>query len=216
MSYVVEKSETSDSTAIRRSAQSDLLSHTVLNGCYTAFETFQKSVKLHPNKPCLADRFIDSNGTASPYHFKSYIEVNDKIIEFAGGVRKENMTPKGPDGLQFMGLYMKNCSDWIIAQQACFALNIVTVPLYDTLGPSSVEFILNQTAMRCVVCSNKEVSNLLEILPKCPHLQHIIVNSPYISTTTRVAVARWDRRVYTMSEVCRIGSAYALNDLNPP
>ena len=217
MSYVVENSKTVNSTAIRRSVQSELLSHTTLNGCYTALESFQRSVKLYPNNPCLADRFVDSNGTASPYHFKSYAEINDKVLEFAGGVKKENMTPKDADGLKFMGIYMKNCSDWIIVQQACFALNIVTVPLYDTLGASSVEFIVNQTSMRCVVCSQKELNNILHILSQCPNLMHIIVNSPYISSTVRMQVASMNRKIYTLNELCRIGQAYTFsNDVLPP
>ena len=38
-----------------------------------------------------------------------------------------------------LGIYMKNCVEWVLAEQGVFCLSGATVPLYDTLGPDSVE-----------------------------------------------------------------------------
>ena len=65
-----------------------------------------------------------------------------------------------------VGLYASNCASWVVAEQvcdhlyeaivtaknlcflqACYAQSLVTVPLYDTLGPDVVEFISNQSMM---------------------------------------------------------------------
>lgn len=33
-----------------------------------------------------------------------------------------------------MGLYSSNRAEWVIAEQACNAYGLVSIPLYDTLG----------------------------------------------------------------------------------
>ena len=50
---------------------------------------------------------------------------------------------------------MKNCMEWIIAEQAIFCLGGCTVPFYDTLGPDTVRFILEHTGLSCVVSSRR-------------------------------------------------------------
>lgn len=35
-------------------------------------------------------------------------------------------------------------SQWIIAEQACYTYSMVAVPLYDTLGPEALVFIIDQ------------------------------------------------------------------------
>lgn len=58
--------------------------------------------------------------------------------------------------------------------QAAFAHSAVTVPLYDTLGPETVEFIVNQTGLATVVCGGvMELQKLVEIAAggRCPTLQ---------------------------------------------
>lgn len=40
---------------------------------------------------------------------------------------------------------------------------ITVVTLYDTLGKESVEFILNQTSIKTVVCSADKIKGLLDL-----------------------------------------------------
>ncbi len=54
--------------------------------------------------------------------------------------------------MRLLGLYMKNCPEWILADQAAFTIKAATVPLYDTLGPESVGYVINQTELATVVC----------------------------------------------------------------
>ena len=57
---------------------------------------------------------------------------------------------------------MRNCPEWILAEQAVYCLGGATVPFYDTLGPDTVRYILEHTGMSCVVCSRKELARLCE------------------------------------------------------
>ena len=46
---------------------------------------------------------------------------------------------------KFLGIYSKNREEWIISELAGISQGVTTVPLYDTLGPESVEFVIKQT-----------------------------------------------------------------------
>lgn len=72
---------------------------------------------------------------------------------------------------------MKNCVEWTICEHSAYCLGAALVPLYDTLGPDTVSFVLNQTNLATCLCSRAEVPSLIEAKEsgKCPHFKSIIV-----------------------------------------
>lgn len=52
-----------------------------------------------------------------------------------------------------VGLYSVNCREWVLVDAACHAYGMVTVPLYDTLGPDAVEYICNHAELAAVAVS---------------------------------------------------------------
>jgi long-chain acyl-CoA synthetase len=78
---------------------------------------------------------------------------------------------KTTDGnFRFIALYSKNRAEWAITDQAAMLAGITVVTLYDTLGKDSIEYILNQTQIKTIVCSSDKLKNLLEIKDKIPSL----------------------------------------------
>jgi long-subunit acyl-CoA synthetase (AMP-forming) len=57
-----------------------------------------------------------------------------------------------------------------------FFAGVTTVTLYDTLGADSIDYILNQTSIRTVVCSADKIKGLIDIKAagKLPLVSHII------------------------------------------
>jgi long-chain acyl-CoA synthetase len=53
--------------------------------------------------------------------------------------------------------------EWVLAEQATFSVGGVTVPFYDTLGPDTVAFILNQTETKTVVCARRSLEKLCQV-----------------------------------------------------
>lgn len=41
-----------------------------------------------------------------------------------------------------MGIFSKNREEWAIAALACLRSSITIVPIYDSLGPSAVKFMI--------------------------------------------------------------------------
>jgi long-chain acyl-CoA synthetase len=42
-----------------------------------------------------------------------------------------------------MGIFAKNREEWILTHYANIKNSVVTVAIYDTLGPKSVEFVID-------------------------------------------------------------------------
>eukprot|EP01029_Cantina_marsupialis_P025563 TRINITY_DN6775_c0_g1_i1.p1 TRINITY_DN6775_c0_g1~~TRINITY_DN6775_c0_g1_i1.p1 ORF type:complete len:656 (+),score=176.99 TRINITY_DN6775_c0_g1_i1:68-2035(+) len=134
----------------------DLLSE--LDGCKTAYECFNHGVNVNPNNPCLGTRFKQSDGKFGPYEFKTYAEVSSDVNQFGSGLLSESCVEKG----SFIGIYSRNNYEWVVVDQACNAHSLVSVPLYSTLSPEHLTFIIHQTEMS-VVCGAKElIHNVIE------------------------------------------------------
>merc|ERR1712107_572523 len=72
-----------------------------------------------------------------------------------------------------VGIYSRNCPDWIIAEQGLYCYSMVNVPLYDSLGPEARAFVISECEMRIIVAFDE--SNLRSILSSAPACLKVIV-----------------------------------------
>ena len=47
-----------------------------------------------------------------------------------------------------VGIYSRNCPEWIVCEQGVYSYSMVLVPLYDSLGPDARSYVLSQCEMR--------------------------------------------------------------------
>mmetsp|Transcript_18687 Transcript_18687/g.52275 ORF Transcript_18687/g.52275 Transcript_18687/m.52275 type:complete len:677 (+) Transcript_18687:212-2242(+) len=149
-----------------------------LRGCRTLYEGFRRGHEINPLGACLGFRAISTNGLATPFIYSSYTEVLARINAFAAGLETLNLVPPTKeDNMVLLGLYMKNCMEWFIGEQAIFCVSGATVPFYDTLGPESVSFILQQTSTKTVVSTRAELGRLCAVKKsgKCPNFEVVIL-----------------------------------------
>ena len=125
---------------------------------------FASGLQLRPNAPCFGTRFR-ADGSIGPYAWQTYAEVSARIDRVAAALWKLQLVPKAAEGYRFLGLYLKNSAEWMVAAEACYKTGVVVVPMYDTLGADTVKYIQGQTAMDTVVCSADELPNLIEACP---------------------------------------------------
>jgi len=87
-----------------------------------------------------------------------------------------------------MGIYMKNCMEWTICEHATYCIGGATVPFYDTLGPDTISFILNQTNLSAVLCTRAQVPALIKAknTGTCPKFETIIVIDGVIPETDKL------------------------------
>lgn len=148
-----------------------------VRGCRTLYEGFRRGYAVNPLGPCMGFRAMSANGFLTPFVYSSYTECLDRVNAFAAGLHSLKLVQRNDDGLLLLAIYMKNCMEWVLAEQGIFCLGGATVPLYDTLGPDTTKFILAETGCNAVVTSRSQLSNLChaKMSSECSRLRYVIV-----------------------------------------
>ena len=75
-----------------------------------------------------------------------------------------------------IALVSENRFEWAVADYAAMSVGAVTAPLYPTLPPGQIAYILRDCEARVVIASTSEqAAKLAEILPECPSVEQVIV-----------------------------------------
>ncbi|XP_027934376.1 long chain acyl-CoA synthetase 1-like [Vigna unguiculata] len=125
----------------------------------TTWDIFCESVKNYPNNPMLGRRNI-VDGKFGPYVWSTYKEVYDEVLHISSALRAS-----GAEVGRRIGIYGSNCPEWIVAMEACSAQSLICVPLYDTLGPGAVNYIIDHAEIDVVFVQDKKVKEVLN--PEC-------------------------------------------------
>ncbi|XP_078420875.1 long-chain-fatty-acid--CoA ligase 5 isoform X2 [Cetorhinus maximus] len=140
----------------------------------TLYEAFQRGLHVSGNGPCLGYRKPEQ-----PYQWLSYKQVSDRAEYLGSGLlhRGCNSTPD-----QYIGVFAQNRPEWIISELACYTYSMAVVPLYDTLGPEAIVYIINKAEISTAICDKPNKANtLLENCEKdlTPNLTTIILMDPF-------------------------------------
>ncbi len=74
-----------------------------------------------------------------------------------------------------VAILSENRPEWAFADYACLALRAVDVPIYPTLPPKQIEYILRDSGAAAVFVSSKvQLDKILEIKERLPELRHVI------------------------------------------
>jgi long-chain acyl-CoA synthetase len=130
-----------------------------IQGASTLYELFEQSVKQHPNARCIGWRPM-KNGQAQDYVFHTYKGTQERVQHVASAMQQSNIKPH-----YRVGMYAANCPEWMLVLQACNRTGSYCVPLYDSLGESSVEYIINHAEASIIFTSNEKFPLLGKALP---------------------------------------------------
>ncbi|KAF8950150.1 hypothetical protein BGZ46_004730, partial [Entomortierella lignicola] len=158
----------------------------------TVYDAFQNGLRISANKPFLGTRRYDPvTKDFGEYEWQTYFEVHDRITRFGSGLVKIHQdVHKLPEAAQrwTLGIWAINRAEWTIASEACSAYNMVTVGLYDTLGPDAVVYGINHSECSVAVTSADHVASLLSDSDKMPGLKVVISMDPLDSIKERPGV----------------------------
>ncbi|EXB52560.1 Long chain acyl-CoA synthetase 7 [Morus notabilis] len=137
----------------------------------------------HPEIGTLHDNFVHAVETFRDYKYLgTRIQVDGSVGEYiwmtygeAGSAREAIGSGLRINGLQkgaCIGLYFINRPEWLIVDHACAAYSYISVPLYDTLGPDVVKYVVNHADVQAIFCVpqtlNSVVGGVDEHLPSLP------------------------------------------------
>ncbi|KAG0380933.1 hypothetical protein BGX24_002615 [Mortierella sp. AD032] len=133
----------------------------------TVYDTFQNGKSLSHCFPKLSTFYL----------WLTYVEVASRTTRFGSGLVYLHQQANGlaePAQGWSVGIWSINRAKWSMTDIACVAYNIVSVGLYDTLGPDAVTYGINHSECSVVVTSADHIASLLHDASSMPGLKTII------------------------------------------
>lgn len=194
-------------TSIWSPTEKDLIT-TMYEDVRTIHDGFKRGLRIAEHKPCLGSR----TGPNKEYQWLTYREVYESACDFGSGLLQEGIEAKNDT---FIGIYSGNRAEWVFTEQACSMFSMVTVALYDTLGPDTCAYIINQTEMTLVVCDKAEKAQLL--LDKAGSLKSMktLIIMDEISEKNRETAAKHGIKVVAFRDVVENGKRKRVNPVPP-
>ncbi|GLJ22910.1 hypothetical protein SUGI_0432180 [Cryptomeria japonica] len=168
-------------------------------GIESCWDMFSQSVQKRPHNQMLGHREIE-NGKAGKYVWLTYQEAYDLSIQIGSAIRSCDVGSGGRSGI-----YGVNCPEWIISMQACNSHGIYCIPLYDTLGPEAIEFIICHAEVSIAFVQESKIPAILECLPKCTKYLKTFVSFANISDGQREVAERAGVNAYSWAEFLSLG-----------
>uniref|UniRef100_A0A8D2P2Q4 Arachidonate--CoA ligase n=1 Tax=Zosterops lateralis melanops TaxID=1220523 RepID=A0A8D2P2Q4_ZOSLA len=106
----------------------------------TLYEVFQRGVN------------ISGNGGIT------ILQVSDRTKYLGSGLLQKGCQPSSN---QYIGIFAQNRPEWVISEYACYTYSMVAVPLYDTLGPEAIVYIVNKADISVVICDTPAKAEVL-------------------------------------------------------
>jgi len=192
----------------------DTLSYTVKGepDVRTVHDSYIRSFRKYKNSNFLGTRESLPNGKFGHYKFKTYAQVEElsgnlgsgilnlelvKPVEQTGGV-------PNPDG-SFVVIWCKNREEWLESDIACVLYKLCLVPVYDTLGPETVNFIFSQTRATTIIASNDHIDAIIKDAVKFETLRTIVSLEPALPE--QKTQAEWaGLKLISFADVIQAGS----------
>lgn len=169
-------------------------------GLESPWQFFSDSALKNPENKMLGRRqIIDSK--VGPYVWLTYKEVYDSAMRMGSAMRRRGVNPGDR-----CGIYGSNCPEWITAMEACNSQAITYVPLYDTLGPNAVEFIINHAEVSIAFVQENKLSSILSCLPNCSSNLKTIVSFGNISDMQKKEADELGVSCFSWEEFPQLGS----------
>ena len=153
----------------------------------TINEMLANSISQYGSKAALSSK-IDGS-----YHDISYAELGERVELFALG-----LIELGVERGDRVVLLSENRPEWAITDLAIIAAGGVNVPMFPTLTPAQVEYIVKDSGAKIVCVSNENQLKKIEAFREnVSHLERVIVFDTTESDT--------DSQDLSFEEVCELG-----------
>ena len=176
-----------------------------ISNMLACFETMRE--KLGP-KPLYGTR-VKIDGKPGPYNWRSYDDVYKIVTSLAKCfISLSLMSELEYVGkkLKAVGIFCKTREEWVYTWISCWYSAASIVPLYDTLGEESIEWIVNQTELKCIVTTSPYVGKVCKLKAegKLATLKTVIILDP-ISKEETEEIKKSGLQMLMLQECIEIG-----------
>ncbi|KAF1319367.1 Long-chain-fatty-acid-coa ligase, partial [Globisporangium splendens] len=176
----------------------------------TCYHAFLKGHALgNGTRPCYGTRKM-ANGVAGEYEWVTYGQVKTRTDAIASGLAAAT----GLKRQDMVGIFSKNRMEWCLTSHATDRMAYVLVPLYDTLGPDAVPYIVNHTELTVMFAGVDQFNVVMECKDQCPKLQFLIQFEDVTDEQRRIASSK-NIVLKSLSEIEQLGRSRPL-PADPP
>ncbi|GIQ83380.1 hypothetical protein KIPB_004691 [Kipferlia bialata] len=131
---------------------------------------FRRSVATYGEAMALGVRPVLENGEHGPdYVWRSYTQMGEEVDAISKVL--DNLGVAVGDRV---GIFAMNSPRWTESDLAIKIRGAVTVPLYSTLGPELVRYVLTHSGAQVVLCDAHYLPRLLGSAHLCPDLRAVV------------------------------------------
>lgn len=134
---------------------------TTINGASTMYEVFEASATKFADRPCLGWRPVNDDGTPGDFKFHTYQETHTMARNLASALASSGVAKGGK-----VGILSANNVQWMLGIRASDMLAASVVPIYDTLGESAVEYIINHSGLTVALIEAAKLAGFAAVAPK--------------------------------------------------
>lgn len=179
--------------------------------------------KYGANDTFIVQRKYDSEGNGlDEVTNHSYQKVRTEAEHFGRGLLELDLVPWKQEfrnyKLRFLGVYAKNSYNYLIQDFGCIMHNIVSVPIYDTLGEEATIFAFENTLMETLCLTVSHFENMIKFKKtgKLPVLKNfIILDEENLGEGARESAEQAGIKLYTWSDIMEQGRKSQISEWSP-
>ncbi|XP_071952898.1 long-chain-fatty-acid--CoA ligase 5-like isoform X2 [Antedon mediterranea] len=193
-----ERIHISPLTNINEDGTPDLIEYTY-EDARTMYQAMIRGNEQSKNGPCLGWR----PAPEEPFQWLTYQEVLDRAYAIGSAMVVKGFSP-GQN--TYIGIYANNRPEWVIAEHSCIKFNMITVPLYDTLGDDACVHIINQANIPLIFLDTVDKLNkLLKRSDEMSTLKVFVLMVGEVSEEIKGACSSKGIEVLTFEEMLKLG-----------
>jgi len=148
----------------------------------TLIDVFWRRVETNPEMQAMLHKV---DGTYQPIIWRE----QGRVVELAMGGLAKNGVKRG----DHVSILSQPCPKWTWSDLAALSIGAVTVPVYPTLTPAEVEYLVKHSDSAAIFCENETQLNKLLERPKLPDLLKlaIVFNGP-APVSDKLKVMTWE------------------------
>jgi long-chain acyl-CoA synthetase len=101
----------------------------------------------------------------------SFNEANESVLKIAAG-----LSSLGVNSGDKVALISPNRYEWAFSDFAIISLGAINVPIYPSLMPEQVQYILADSEAKVVICSDEDqYKKVVQVKDQCPNLKSVVV-----------------------------------------
>ncbi|CAJ0928049.1 unnamed protein product, partial [Mesorhabditis belari] len=160
----------------------DLENGKLIKADKTLGQIWDEAVRVHGDHPCMGTREVlkitkEKQDTGKVfekwemgnYHWRSFIQVNERVTLIASALKKLGLKPKNP-----VVIFAETREEWMTTALACFKMNFPITTVYATLGEDAVCFALNEVEATTIFTTESLLPIVLKAMKNGAKLSTIV------------------------------------------